>query len=303
MASYKDYYQVLGVDRQASEEEIRSAFRKLARQYHPDLQEESGKKAAEEKFKDINEAYEVLGDPEKRKKYDQLGTGFRHGQDWQPSPGMDGFQYYTWSDGGPGTGFSEGGFSDFFEILFGRGGPRGFSGFSEPLVRSGHDLEAEISLSLEDAYRGGEKDISLSSGKTLRVKIPAGAYPGSKIRLKGQGGPGRSGGNHGDLYLTIRHLPHPLFQLNEYDLEAAVEIRPEQAVLGDKVSLATLDGDVLLTIPPRSRNGQRLRLTGKGWPRKNGTRGDLYVRIVINIPLDLSPEEAGLYQKIKEARR
>jgi len=297
MTAYKDYYELLGVDRQATEAEIKAAYRKLARKFHPDLQQEQGKKAAEEKFKDVNEAYEVLGDSEKRAKYDQLGSGFRHGQEWQPPPGMDGVHYYTWNNGDRPDDFS-----DFFEVLFGRERQAGFSGFHEARAAKGQDLEAELSLPLEEAYRGVEKSIQLNSGKTLTVKIPSGTTPGSKIRLKGLGHPGVMGGTPGDLYLKVSLVTHPRFQLRDYDLETQVEIRPEQAVLGDKVALPTLDGQVLLTIPPLAKSGQKLRLRAKGWPRKDGSRGDLLVTIFINLPENISPAEQALYEKIKEAR-
>lgn len=304
MTAYKDYYQVLGVDRKATEEEIKAAYRKLARQHHPDLHQGKDKKAAEEKFKEVNEANEVLGDPAKRAKYDQLGTGFRDGQEWQPPHGMGGSQYYSWNGENKGADpFAGTNFSDFFEILFGGGSNRhGFSGFNEPKTTKGQDLEAELSLSLEDAFRGSTKRLQLNSSKELNVKIPPGTTAGGRIRLKGQGAPGDLSGKPGDLYLNIKLLPHPHFQLREYDLETQVEIHPEQAVLGDKVNLPTLDGNLLLTIPPMAKNGQKLRLRGQGWPRKDGTRGDLYIQVLINIPENLSPAAKELYQKIKDLK-
>ena len=303
MTAYKDYYQVLGVDRQASEEEIKTAYRKLARQYHPDLHQGNDKKSAEEKFKEINEANEVLSDPEKRAQYDQLGTGFRHGQEWQPPPGMDGFNYYSRNGNYRGTDtFNSTDFSDFFETLFGRGNLHGFSGFNEPRATKGQDLEADISITLEDAFHGGEKCLTINSGKNINVKIPRGLLSGSRIRLKGLGNNGSLSGNPGDLYLNIKVLPHPRMQLREYDIETHVELRPEQAVLGDKVTLATLDGNITLTVPPLAKNGQKLRLRSKGWPRKDGTRGDLLVQVLINIPDNLSAQEIELYQKLKEAK-
>lgn len=333
-AKYKDYYQVLGVERSASEQDVKSAYRKLARKYHPDLHSGSEKAAAEEKFKEINEAYEVLGDQEKRSKYDRLGANYRHGQDWQPPPDMDGFHTYTWSsDGSQGANpFGVGGFSDFFETLFGRGGQSGFSGFRQHRNIKGQDLETELTLSLEEAYRGGEKSLLLNSGeicaachgtgsqesgichycagtgardiqKTLAVKIPPGVQEGSKIRLKGMGGEGLAGGSQGDLYLKIKIMPHPVYTLQDYDLETQITLRPEQAVLGDKLSVPTLEGSVILSVPPMARNGQKLRLRGKGWPKKDGGRGDQYVKIEINLPDNISPAEKELYNKLSELRK
>lgn len=299
MTTYKDYYQVLGVERSASDEQIKAAYRKLARKHHPDLHQGEDKKAAEERFKEINEAYEVLGDPEKRSKYDQLGTGFRHGQEWQPPPGSNGYHYYTWSDLDGSDPFAGSGFSDFFEILFGRGGRQGFSGFSA----RGQDVEAKLSLTLEEAFHGTEKNIHLNSGKTLGVKIPAGTKDGAKIRLKGQGGAGINHNQPGDLYLKVKLHPHSRFRIKGYDLETKLEIAPEQAVLGDKVSLSTLDGTVLLTIPPKARAGQKLRLKGKGWPKNDKARGDLYVKLEINLPNQLDPAEIELYKKIRTIKQ
>lgn len=318
--TFKDYYQVLGLERTASEQEIKSAYRKLARKYHPDLHSGSEKSGAEEKFKEINEAYEVLGDQEKRSKYDRLGTNYRHGQEWQPPPDMDGFYTYTWTNGGAhgSTPFGAGVFSDFFETLFGPTGPTGFSGFRQPPNIKGQDLETELHLNLEEAYRGGEKSIQLNSGeicsachgtgarntpKTLAVKIPPGVQEGSKIRLKGMGGEGLAGGERGDLYLKIKIMTHPIYTLKDFDLETQINLRPEQAVLGDKLSVPTLDGAVVLSVPPMAKNGQKLRLRGKGWPKKDGGRGDEYVKIVIDIPDTLSPAEKELYSKLSELRK
>ncbi len=329
MTTYKDYYKILGVERTATEQEIKSAYRKLARQYHPDLKTGSEKEAAEEKFKEINEAYEVLSDPEKRAKYDRLGANWQHGQEWQPPPDMDGFHFYTWNDGDLGAT----GFSDFFELLFGRTkANRTGAGFRwEPQMR-GQDIESELQLTLEEAYRGGEKTIQLTSReicaacqgsghldrgicaycggtgnttgrKTLEVKIPPGIQNGSKIRLRNQGGEGLGGGQRGDLYLKVNIQPHPLFTLKGNDIESKVIITPEQAALGDKVTTATLDGDIILTIPPQTHSGKKLRLRGKGWPLKGGGRGDHYVEVVIDLPSLLSEAELDLYRKLAQIRK
>jgi curved DNA-binding protein len=325
--AFQDYYETLGVKRDAADKEIKSAYRKLARKWHPDLNSGKEKEAAEEKFKQINEAYEVLSDPEKRSKYDMLGANWRSGQDFRPPPDMDGFHFYTNANGG------EGGFSDFFEMLFGGGGSP-FGRVARATRRGptrGQDVESEIELSLEDAYRGGEKSLQLaqreacptcggtgyaqdtfcnrcggtgvkSGTKTLAVKIPPGMQDGSRIRLKGQGSEGIQGGPRGDLYLKVKLAEHPLFKLVGNDLETEITVRPEQAVLGDKVSVPTLDGQVTMKIPASARSGMRLRLRGKGWPVKEG-RGDQYVRIKIDIPGRLSEEEEALYRQLAALRK
>lgn len=329
---FQDYYQTLGVDRNATEQEIKAAYRKLARKWHPDLHYGKEKREAEEKFKQINEAYEVLKDPEKRAKYDRLGANWRDGQDFQPPPDFGDFKFYTNMDGGLG---GAGGFSDFFEMFFGGGGsPFGRAGRATRTAGPvrGQDVEAELELTLEEAYRGGEKTIQLTSReicaacggagfdedafcsrcggtganpvtRTLTVKIPPGIHEGSRIRLKGQGGDGHAGGPRGDLYLKVHLLPHPQFRVQGDDLETEVVLRPEQAVLGDRVSVPTLDGPVNMKVPAGIRAGKRLRLRGKGLPRKGGGRGDEYVRVVIDIPDNLTGEEENLYRRLAALRK
>lgn len=308
---FQDYYEILGVKRDASAKEIKSAYHKLARQWHPDLHTGKDKEAAEEKIKQINEAYEVLSDSEKRSKYDRLGANWQNGQEFQPPPNADGYEFYT-NVGGAGD------FSDFFEMLFGgfgRGGAGSFSGAgADPFAHAarrgrrgplkGEDINAEIALTLEHVHQGVEKQVQLEvSGqiKTLTVKIPKGTTDGTRIRLKGQGSPGIGGGQRGDLYLTVRLATHPLFQVQGLDLEVEVTVRPEQAVLGGHVSVPTLDGLVEMKVPPRIRAGQRLRLRGKGLMSKSG-QGDLYTRVRIDIPENLSSEEEELYRKIAGLR-
>jgi curved DNA-binding protein len=311
---YRDYYEVLGVPRDATAKAIRDAYRKLARQYHPDLQDTpSKKKAAEEKFKEINEAHEVLGDPEKRKKYDRLGSRWKDGMDFAP-PG--GGHAGSWTSTG-GEGFS-GGFSDFFEALFGgRGGP--FSGRQSSwdwdldeqvgAGNQGADLEAELELSLEELAQGGTRRVTLtardSSGrlrpKQLDVSLPKGVRPGARIRLKGQGATNGRAARPGDLYLKIRLRPHPFYTLlveSPDDLQIDLPLLPWEAVLGTEVMVPTLDGPVSMRIPPGSQAGQRLRLRGKGLPRREGARGDQYVRLVLVTPQSAGPRERELYKEL-----
>ncbi len=309
-AQYKDYYQILGLKRTASAKEIKDSYRKLAREFHPDLHSGTSKKEAEEKFKEINEAYEVLGDINKRKKYDTLGTDWQHGQDWQPrSSSASDTQFYTWGNK-TADGFSGSGFSDFFEALFGNGFNFGqdHPGFNEKhrstAMERGRDLESELELSLEEAYHGGQKTLLLDQrGTKLTVKIPPGVRAGGKIRLKGQGMEALPKGKRGDLLLNISLKPHAIFTLNGDDLEVKTVITPPQAVGGDKITVPTLDGDVSLSLPPMTHNGQKFRLRGKGWPKKGGARGNQYVQVVIDIPSQMTPEETELYQKISQLKK
>ena len=302
---YIDYYEALGVPRTATEKEIKTAYRKLARQHHPDLHQGDAKKAAEEKFKTINEAYEVLSDPDKRAKYDHLGMNWQSGQDFQPGPDMGGFDFRNVNINGQDLH----GFSDFFASMFGgdvfgrRGGAR-TERHRGPM--RGEDIEADINLLVEELYNGGEKDIQIQAGrssKTVKVKIPPRIYPGAVLRLKGLGGEGHGGGAAGDLLLQLKSLPHPIWRIeDQVDIEADLTIYPEQAVVGDKVSVPTPDGMVQLKIPAGIHNGQKMRLKDKGLKRKNGSFGDMFVRVKIDTPLEQSAEEIELYRKIFELR-
>lgn len=308
---FQDYYSVLGVPRDASREDIQRAYRKLARKYHPDVNKTT---EAEEKFKAVGEAYEVLKDPEKRQRYDTLGANWKAGQDFQPPPGWE--QMFTGGGrGGQARTFSFGGgaegFSDFFSMLFGGGGfgSQAFQG-GEPQgswSAAGESHEAEITLSLEDAYRGGSKRISLEhrdeSGtprvKSYQVRIPPGVTDGATIRLAGQGAPGLGGGPAGDLLLRVRIAPHPRFRLLGQNILSALALTPWEAALGAKVQTETLDGPVTLNIPGGSQSGQQLRLKGKGFPdRSSGTRGDMLVELVVQVPRKLNEKERELFGEL-----
>jgi curved DNA-binding protein len=323
---FRDYYEILGVPRTASAKEIKDAYRKLARQYHPDMERNtSKKKAAEDKFKELNEANEVLGDPENRKKYDRLGANWKNGQEFTPPPGGGfgggGFgREYTWSGaGGTGGGFSGeefgGNFSDFFETLFGGRRPGGTgdrsrweSGADPDLARAA-DLQAEIELPLEELNRGGTRRLTLMAQdqagharpKELDVTLPKGLHNGDRIRLKGQGSTSARGGKPGDLFLKIRVRPHPLFTVLEDspdDLQIDLPLLPWETVLGTEVSVPTLTGAVSMRIPPGSEPGQRLRLRGKGLVRRDGTSGDLYARLMIVPPKTVTKRERELYEEL-----
>jgi curved DNA-binding protein len=326
---FRDYYEVLGVSKTATENEIKNAYRKLARKNHPDVN--PGDKSAEDKFKEINEAYEVLSDPEKRKRYDQLGSNWKAGADFTPPPGWEG-AHVEFGDFGDifGRGGGPSGFSDFFESLFGsRRGARTGAGFR----MRGQDVEAEIALTLEEAHRGQTRTINFQatepcpdckgSGskdgkicptcrgagairrpKSLDVTVPAGVRDGSVIRLAGQGEPGTSGAPGGDLFLRVRIEPHPLFStVGGDDIQVELPVAPWEAVLGAEVSVPTLDGPVEMKIPAGVQGGQRLRLRGQGLNRRGGGRGDQYAKLKIVIPPKLTAEEKKLFEKLAAGSR
>lgn len=316
---FQDYYETLGVPRTATESEIKKAYRRLAQKHHPDVNKDP---SAETKFKQINEAYEVLKDSEKRKRYDALGANWRAGQEFTPPPGWENmhFRFHQGGGGGPqGFDFQDlgGGFSDFFETLFGGGfGGRQSSSRRHRASAAGWDMpgedqEAGITISLEDAYHGAKKSIALETAepdgrgaarrsvKQYDVRIPAGTAEGSRIRLAGQGTPGHGGGRSGDLYLRVHIAPHPTFTVQGHDLHMTLKLTPWEAALGAKVQVPTLAGRLALTIPPRTQSGQHLRLRGKGLPL-GGSRGcgDLIVVIQIAVPEQLTAKERELFEEL-----
>jgi len=300
---FKDYYATLGVPKTATADEIRKAFRKLARQYHPDVAKD--KKNGEAKFKEINEAYEVLSDEEKRKRYDELGADWEHGAP-QPPPG--------WSQGGgrpggfgDGGGFSGTGFSDFFEQFFGgstfRGGAGGFSGFGAAEPARGGDIEADLLVTIEEALHGTKKKISFrrdsqAQVETYEVRIPKGVREGQKIRLAGQGEGAGKRGQAGDLYLVVRFEKHPDYHIEGSDLIYDLEIPVWRAVLGGEASVPTPDGSVRLKIPACSQPDRKFRIKGRGLPTGSSTRGDFYVHLEVALPTELTDEQRALWEKL-----
>jgi len=308
---FRDYYETLGVSKTASEDEIRSAFRKLARKYHPDVAKD--KKTAEEKFKHINEAYEVLSDPEKRRKYDQLGENWNQPGGFQPPPQWGGgqpggFRWGGGENGGVEFEFGGTGFSDFFEAFFGGGrGRSAFSGFGQrgTMAERGSDVEADIMVTLEEALHGSTRQVSLRRAgskktETYQVKIPRGVREGQRIRLAGQGEAGEGGGKSGDLFLRVRLARHPDFSVEGSDLVHEVKIAPWQAVLGDQIIVPTLEGNARLKLPPGTQGAQRFRLRERGLPGVSGQRGDLYVAVQISVPKKLSERERETWEQLAQ---
>lgn len=306
---YKDYYQILGLERDAKQDEIKRAYRKLARKYHPDVSKEE---AAEDRFKEVSEAYEVLKDPEKRAAYDQLGAGYHSGEDFRPPPNWDsGFEFH----GGGYTEADPGAFSDFFESLFGRAGGfgHGFGGGAQrrQFHAQGENTYAKITIDLEDSYRGGTRQIALKHSvlgadgrpelkeRKLNVKIPKGITEGQQIRLAGQGEPGIGEGKPGDLYLEITFLPHRLYQAEGTTVYLNLPLAPWEAALGAKVQAPTPDGPVNLTIPPNSKDGSKLRLKGRGIPAREP--GDLYVVLNVVAPPANTEAEKEAYRQFSQA--
>lgn len=307
---FKDYYKILGVEPTADEKEIKTAYRKLARKYHPDVSKE---KNAEEKFKEASEAYEALSNADKRAEYDEIRKYGQHGRPFQGPPGWQG-------RGGGGFEESAGDFSDFFSSIFGSAG-RGGNGNGNPFGRGqqrsagrrGQDVEMELAVFLEETLANESKQISFQvpqynpagqqtghTTKTLNVKIPAGVTDGERIRLKGQGAPGVGGGANGDLYLIVRFAPHPMFDVEDHDLIITVPLAPWEAALGTKVAVPTLTGRINLTIRPDSQSGQRLRVKGNGLQRKQGERGDLYAQLKVVMPPHADEATQALWKTLSE---
>jgi curved DNA-binding protein len=334
---YQDYYEVLGASRNATQEEIQKAYRKLARKYHPDINKN---RDAEEQFKRIGEAYEVLKDPDKRKRYDMLGENWKAGQEFTPPPGWEffrssnersgfggnGFSTFDFGDIGRSgygktgfgqSGFGASGFSDFFDMLFGGlGGQWGQAqGQSGEWSQRGQDQEAEITISLEDSYFGAKKTITLETSvmdvqgavrrsvKNIEVTIPKGITDGKRLRLPGKGNAGAGSGQSGDLYLRIRIATHSLFRAKGQDLEVDISVAPWEAALGAKLEVQTLDGPVAVTLPAGIQSGQKMRLRGKGLPAKvssakNSKHGDLYAVVKIVVPKKLDQKERKLFEEL-----
>ena len=302
---YKDYYAILGVERTASADDIKKAYRKLAQKHHPDVNKEKG---AEEKFKEIAEAYQTLKDPEKRAAYDQLGTGYQPGQEFQPPPDW-GQQF---GQGAGGFSFEDLDLSDLFESLRGRGGgPRARANRPIP----GEDYEVRVQLALEDAFHGTQVDLDLqvpeygADGsvrrvpKTIKARIPKGATDGQRLRLRGQGGKGINGGRDGDLYLDIELRPHRLFRVTDHDLYVDLPLAPWEAALGATVEVPTIDGAVNMKVPPNTTTGRKLRISKKGLPKPGGGEGDLYAIVQIVNPTVLSEKEQALYKELANESR
>jgi curved DNA-binding protein len=310
--SFQDYYEALEVPRDASADDIRRAYRRLARKYHPDVNKEPG---AEDRFKQISEAYEVLRDDEKRAQYDRFGENWKAGQDVSGAGGFEGFRGGG-GDGfrGAGNGFGDvrvefggGDFSDFFEGLFGQRagrseGPAGRGGFGGFSMRGG-DQEAVLELSLQEAARGGKRKISLGDGRDFDVEIPPGVRDGQRIRLAGQGSSGAGGGTPGDLFLRVRLKPDPRFRVEDRNLYVELPVTPWEAALGSEVPVPTLDGSARVRVPPGSSTGRRLRLRGQGLPSPSGSAGDLYAQVAVHVPKKLSKRERELFEQLAQASK
>jgi molecular chaperone DnaJ len=323
----KDYYQILGVNRNASEKEIKQAYRRLARKHHPDLN--PGDKSAEARFKEMNAAYEVLSNPEKRKKYDQFGDQWEYAEQFAKAGGQQGMR---WDAGRGGTTFEYGdasGLGDIFSSLF---GDAGMGSRVRRGPQRGQDLESPVEVSLEEAYHGSKRVIQLQTtepctacggtgrvgnrvctmcggagGKAvprrLEVKIPPGVKDGSRIRMAGEGAPGRAGGSKGDLYLVVRVLPHNVFERKGDDLYTDVSVPLATAILGGEVRLPTLDGNLSLKIPPETQNGKLFRLAGKGMPQLgNANHGSMFAKVNVVLPTNLTEEERRLFERLRSLR-
>jgi curved DNA-binding protein len=307
---FKDYYKVLGVAKTATSDEIKKAYRKLAVKYHPD--KNAGNKASEEKFKEISEAYEVLGNEEKRKKYDELGENWKYHQQtggqagdydwskWANAQGGQGGSRYTYTSSGDDD------FSDFFENIFGGsfGGRQGQGQRRSPRPAKGQDLEANMEVSLEEAYSGTSRQLN-SGGQTLKLKIKPGVKDGQVLRLPGKGEPGHNGGPAGDIFINVRVKPHPAYERKGNDLYVTAPLEIYTAVLGGKQQIPTLKGPIKIDIAPGTDNGRTLRLKGFGMPKPEDPAqfGDLYVKVELKLPKDLNEKEKELFKQLAELRQ
>ncbi len=307
MVEYKDYYKVLGVNKSASQDEIKKAYRKLARKYHPDANPNDPK--AEEKFKDIGEAYEVLKDPQKRSRYDQLGANWKQYAGAGPGWPGGGGRTYTYDSGGKGFNFEDlgGGFSDFFEMFFGRGANDRSSGFGSDFssqfgrgtrttgLQKGQDMQSSLSITLREAYSGTQRSLRLQKNgkiRTINVKIPGGIKDDGKIRVAGEGVASQAGGKSGDLYLIVKITPDNFFTRKEDDLYCEVPVTIKEAFYGSKIDIPTFNGKVIVKVPPKTQGGKTLRLKGKGMPKlKSSGFGDLYAKIKLVLPEKLTSEQ------------
>jgi curved DNA-binding protein len=327
---FKDYYQTLGVGKTASEKEIKQAYRKLARKFHPDVN--PGDKGAEGRFKEINEAYEVLGDQDKRKKYDELGANWRMYEQAQQQGGWPGGAGAPFGDaagaggawninmGGPG-GYrtmseeemrdlfgDQDPFSDFFRTFFGGGGREARGGRARARSQKGRDIEHPVELTLEEAYHGATRRISIKQGghaRSVDVRIPAGVKDGSRVRAAGEGESGSNGGSSGDLYLRVQTRPHPVFERKGDDLHTSIGVPVTTAVLGGEAQVPTITGSVRLRIPETTQSGQVFRLKGHGMPvvGKPDVRGDLYATVDVQLPRSLTPEQKQHYEALAKLDR
>lgn len=296
----RDYYDVLGVKKTVDPKELKQAYRRLARQYHPDLHPGEKKAEMEKKFQELNEAYEVLGDEENRKKYDRYGMNWKEAEAYEQARRQAGGGA---PGGDPFTGYTQGGadFSDIFEDLFGQRAHRegaSFRGFA----MAGADLEANLPISLREAFTGTRRTVTLTDAagnpRPIEVRIPAGVRNGERLKVKGKGAPGRGGGPAGDLFFHVHIAPHPVFQRKDADTLVTLPLWPWEAVLGTDVQVPTLSGPVRLKIPPGSQPRQRMRLKGKGLPKRTGGHGDQFVILDIVTPKSPSPEEIRLYEQL-----
>ncbi|UOE40406.1 J domain-containing protein [Chryseobacterium suipulveris] len=308
--AYIDYYKILGVDKKATADEIKKAYRKLARKYHPDVN--PGDKEAEKKFKEINEANEVLSNAENREKYDKYGEHWKHGEEYEKAQQQQRQYQQSGSYGGNFGGFSGGDFdggedfSDFFQSMFGGSG-QSFGGSSRGSASGkfkGQDISAELNLHLKDAAKTHQQTFEIN-GKKVRITIPAGISDGQKIKLKGHGNPGFNGGPNGDLYITFNIKEDQHFKRNGNDLGSNIEIDLYTAVLGGEVTVPTLEGNVMLKVKPETQNGTKVRLKGKGFPvyKKEGEYGDLFVTYTVKLPTHLTEKEKELFGELKNLKK